>query len=214
MHQSRLPIIALAILGNLITLGSSGHSQDLPLPAPATAAEKMDVQETLLPAEILSNASQPIFSDTPDQPAAAADVATLEKQLERAKRYSNAGMRLVRIGAIAKVEGETRELKVVRLTWDLDTARAKKSEEEWTRAKASHEAKEISDEAFQEVTKKHEALVQAAKASEIQWKNAELAAAELNLKRRQLLLASGIGKRADIDRARAKVEALKKPKSE
>src|SRR5436190_17081852 len=55
---------------------------------------------------------------TPD-----AEVARLEKQLERAKRNADGAERLYKIGVLAKVEMEQRLLRVVRTESDLASAR-------------------------------------------------------------------------------------------
>src|SRR5881628_3560807 len=55
---------------------------------------------------------------TPD-----AEVARLEKQLERAKRNADGAERLYKIGVLAKVEVEQRLLRVVRTESDLASAR-------------------------------------------------------------------------------------------
>src|SRR6266487_2495578 len=61
---------------------------------------------------------------TPD-----AEVARLEKQLERAKRNADGAGRLYKIGVLAKVEVEQRLLRVVRTESDLATARVTQAKE-------------------------------------------------------------------------------------
>src|SRR5207247_10792251 len=55
---------------------------------------------------------------TPD-----AEVARLEKQLERAKRNADGAERLYKIGVLARVEVEQRLLRIVRTESDLASAR-------------------------------------------------------------------------------------------
>src|SRR5204862_3156550 len=61
---------------------------------------------------------------TPD-----AEVARLEKQLERAKRNADGAGRLYKIGVLAKVEVEQRLLRVVRTESDLANARVTQAKE-------------------------------------------------------------------------------------
>src|SRR6267378_3179622 len=62
---------------------------------------------------------------TPD-----AEVARLEKQLERAKRNADGAGRLYKIGVLAKVEVEQRLLRVVRTESDLANAQVARAKEE------------------------------------------------------------------------------------
>src|SRR2546430_17357108 len=61
---------------------------------------------------------------TPD-----AEVARLEKQLERARRNADGAERLYKIGVLARVEVEQRLLKVVRTESDLANARVTQAKE-------------------------------------------------------------------------------------
>src|SRR5437870_374716 len=61
---------------------------------------------------------------TPD-----AEVARLEKQLERTKRNADGAERLYKIGVLARVEVEQRLLKVVRTESDLANARVTQAKE-------------------------------------------------------------------------------------
>jgi len=65
---------------------------------------------------------------TPD-----AEVARLEKQLERAKRNADGAERLYKIGVLAKVEVEQRLLKVVRTESDLANARVAQAKKKLAR---------------------------------------------------------------------------------
>src|SRR5438034_8001695 len=83
---------------------------------------------------------------TPD-----AEVARLEKQLERAKRNADGAERLYKIGVLARVEVEQRLLKVVRTESDLASARVtqakEKVAEEESRVAAGENAKDELDAA-------------------------------------------------------------------
>src|SRR5437773_5386405 len=69
--------------------------------------EAFDIEPAILK-QNLSDAPLP-EAGTPD-----AEVARLEKQLERAKRNADGAERLYKIGVLARVEVEQRSLKVVR----------------------------------------------------------------------------------------------------
>src|ERR1043166_2973056 len=91
---------------------SAGNKSDEP--------DALDIEPPILK-QNLSDTPLPA-TGTPD-----AEVARLEKQLERAKRNADGAERLYRIGVLAKVEVEQRLLKVVR--YESDLANARRSEE-------------------------------------------------------------------------------------
>src|SRR6266508_5356669 len=85
--------------------------------------EAFDIEPPILK-QNLSDERLPA-AGTPD-----AEVARLEKQLERAKRNADGAERLYKIGVLAKVEVEQRLLKVVRYESDLVNARVARAKEE------------------------------------------------------------------------------------
>src|ERR1700746_2971460 len=93
---------------------------------------------------------------TPD-----AEVARLEKQLERAKRNADGAERLYKIGVLAKVEVEQRVLKVVRTESDLADARLAQMKEKVTeqesRVASGENAKDELDAAKAELAQLTEA---------------------------------------------------------
>src|SRR5437879_7701216 len=115
---------------------------------------------------------------TPD-----AEVARLEKQLERAKRNADGAERLYKIGVLARVEVEQRLLKVVRTESDLSNARVtqakEKVAEEESRVAAGENAKDELDAAKAALVQ----LTEAAQVALAKRERAELEAAEANLRR-------------------------------
>src|SRR5690242_18837742 len=84
--------------------------------------EAFDIEPPILKQNI-SDAPLP-QAGTPD-----AEVARLEKQLERAQRNADGAERLYKIGVLAKVEVEQRLLRIVRTEADLANALVAQSKE-------------------------------------------------------------------------------------
>src|SRR5260370_38517794 len=144
---------------------------------------------------------------TPD-----AEVARLEKQLERAKRNADGAGRLYKIGVLAKVEVEQRLLKVVRTESDLANARVTQAKEKV----AEDESRLASGETPKgELDAAKAALAQLTEAAQVavaKRERAELEAAEANVRRQQKLLKLGSAGKSDVDRAQEKLAELKAPK--
>lgn len=143
--------------------------------------------------------SEPIGNSSPDQ---------LEKDLARAKKSAAAGPHLYRIGVIAKVEMEERDLKVVRLEAKIDNARLESAEEEFVAQYARLENGVLSLLDFAAAQSALVPAVTNAEATSGNLKRAERDAAVLNLQRQQKLLAVGIGRKTDVHRAEEKVATL------
>src|SRR5437660_8284582 len=84
--------------------------------------DAFDIEPPILK-QNLSGAPLPA-TGTPD-----AEVARLEKQLNRAKRNADGAERLYKIGVLARVEVEQRLLRIVRTESDLATARVTQAKE-------------------------------------------------------------------------------------
>jgi hypothetical protein len=145
---------------------------------------------------------------TPD-----AEVARLEKQLERAKRNADGAERLYKIGVLAKVEMEQRVLKVVRTESDLANARLaqikEKVTEQESRVASGENAKDELDAAKAELAQ----LTEAAQVAMAKRERAELEAAETNVRRQQKLLKLGSADKSDVARAEEKLAELRAPKN-
>ena len=167
--------------------------------------EAFDVEPPILK-QNLSDAPLPA-AGTPD-----AEVARLEKQLERAKRNADGAERLYKIGVLAKVEVEQRLLKVVRTESDLATARVtqvkEKVAEEESRVASGENEKDALDAAKAMLVQ----LTEAAQVAAAKRERADLEAAEANVRRQQKLLKLGSAHESDVAGAEEKLAELKAQK--
>ncbi len=173
---------------------ASGNAAD-ELPHKQTG-EAMDFEPGLLPD--LSAALDPADS-----------TAKIESALARAKKSAASGERMFRAGIIAKVEAEKRALKVIRLESDLARARLESAKLESAAKRVDFETGKLSQEQLAAAEAITHAAATAAELAAAAWQRAELAAAELNLKRQRQLLAAGIGSKTLVARAQSQVAGLK-----
>ena len=168
--------------------------------------EAFDIEPPILK-QNLSDERLPA-AGTPD-----AEVARLEKQLERAKRNADGAERLYKIGVLAKVEVEQRLLRVVRTESDLASARVtqakEKVAEDESRVASGENAKDELDAAKAALAQ----LTEAAQVALAKRERAELEAAEANVRRQQKLLKLGSAGKSDVDRAEEKLAELRAPKN-
>jgi hypothetical protein len=168
--------------------------------------DALDIEPPILK-QNLSGAPLP-ETGTPD-----AEVARLEKQLERAKRNADGAERLYKIGVLAKVEAEQLLLRVVRTESDLANARVaqckEKITEEEARVASGEKAKDELDAAKATLAQ----LSEAAQVAVAKCQRAELDAAEANVRRQQKLLKLGSAEKSDVDRAQEKLAELRAPKN-
>ena len=168
--------------------------------------EAFDIEPPILKQNLSDERLQP--AGTPD-----AEVARLEKQLERAKRNADGAERLYKIGVLARVEVEQRLLKVVRTESDLASARVtqvkEKVDEEEYRVASGENAKDELDAAKATLAQ----LIETAEVAAAKRERAELEAAEANLRRQQKLLKLGSADKSDVDRAQERLAELKAPKN-
>lgn len=142
-----------------------------------------------------------------------ATVETLRKRLQRSRENAAAGLRLVKVGAIARVEGEQRELRVQRLVAELAEAELAVAEEQVATQKKRREAGEISQAELDAATTalaRTEATAQNARA---EYDKAELDAAALAVRRQRRLYAEGSARKSDVARAEDKLAALQQSRS-
>jgi len=136
-------------------------------------------------------------------------VAELEKKLERAKRSAAGAEQLFKRGILSKVEAESRALRVVRLEADLDKARVEEAKANYAAQQARVETGEVSKETLAEAAHNIEAAKQTADAAAADRERAEIAAAEINLRRQQRLRALGSARASDVNRAEQKLADVK-----
>jgi hypothetical protein len=154
------------------------------------------------------------LSDQPLPGTPEAEVARLEKKLERAKQNAAGAERLCKIGVLAKVEVEQRVLKVVRCESDLANAQVARAKEELAAKESQLAAGEIIKDEVEAVKTALAQLTEAAQIAGAKRARAELDAAEANLRRQQKLLQLGSAKKSDVDRAEEKLAELKAPDSQ
>ncbi|HEY5992300.1 MAG TPA: hypothetical protein VIU10_06960 [Candidatus Udaeobacter sp.] len=168
--------------------------------------EAFDVEPPILK-QNLSDELSPA-TGTPD-----AEVARLEKQLERAKRNADGAERLYKIGVLARVEVEQRVLRVVRTESDLANARVtqakEKVTEEESRVAHGESAKNELDAAKVMLAQ----LTEAAQVALAKRERADLEFAEANLRRQQKLLKLGSAHKSDVTNAEEKLAELKSQKN-
>jgi multidrug resistance efflux pump len=152
------------------------------------------------------------LSDEPS-PDGDGDLARLQKQLERAKRNAEGAERLWKIGVLAKMEVEQRQLKVVRCESDLANARVARAQEEVAARESQLAAGEITKDELDAVKAMLAQLTEAAQVAVAKREHAELEAAEANLRRQQKLLKLGIGQKSDVTHAEEKLAELKAQKN-
>ena len=128
--------------------------------------------------------------------------------LEKAKKNAASGERLYKSGIIAKVDAENRALKVVRLEADLAEAKLELAKQNLEVQQVRLDAGEISADELETAKSLLAGATKEAESAAARKNQAELDAAELNLRRQQKLLAMGSGRKAEVNRAQEKVSAL------
>ena len=194
-----LPVMLLAAA--MVTVAADPSAMNKP-----DEPDAFDIEPPILK-QNLSDERLPA-AGTPD-----AEVARLEKQLERAKRNADGAERLYKIGVLAKVEVEQRFLKVVRTESDLANARVtqakEKVAEDESRVAHGETPKDERDAAKAALAQ----LTEAAQVALAKRERAELEAAEANVRRQQKLLKLGSAGKSDVDRAEEKLAELRAPKN-
>ena len=166
--------------------------------------ESFEVEPALLP-QNLTNESLATKSPVPEP---VLDVAKLERDLQRARKNAVGAERLFKMGALAKVEVESRALKVVRLESDLENARLAHAKEEALAQKPEVDSEEAAKADATQIEGDLARAIQAAHAAAAKREQAELEAAAMNLFRQQKLLALGSGSKAGVRRAEEKFAQL------
>ena len=137
------------------------------------------------------------------------DLAKLEKEFERAKRNLAGLDRLLKIGALSKLEVEQRRLRVVHLEFELANARLVAAKEKMLEKDKQLSTGEI---AKTDVTPTENSLalaIEAAHSATAKREQADIDAAEANVHRQEKLLALGSARKKDVDRALQKLADLR-----
>jgi hypothetical protein len=175
----------------------------------STDPDSFDVEPPLLiPNRDSDKNAQPETSGPHD-----VDLAKLEKEFVRAKRNAAGLDRLLKIGALSKLEVEQRKLRVVHLEFELANARLVSAKEQMLEKDKQLTSGQI---AKTEVTPTETNLalaIQAAHAATSKREQADIDAAEANVHRQEKLLALGSARKKDLERAVLKLEQLKAQKN-
>lgn len=168
--------------------------------------EPMDIEPPLL---IQETPNRNIVANAPPAPGQKdLDPERIRRALEKAKKNAASGERLYKSGIIAKVEAENRTLKVVRLEADLADAKLELTKQNLEVQQVRLEAGEISSEELETAKSLIAEATKEAESAAARKRQAEVEAAEINLRRQQKLLAMGSGRKAEVSRAQEKLSAL------
>lgn len=192
----------LALLVSVLFAATlSGQEPDLP-----KDPEPMDIEPPLL---IQETPNRNIVSNAPAAPGQKdLDPERIALALEKAKKNAASGERLYKSGIIAKVDAENRALKVTRLEADLAGAKLELAKQNLEVQQVRLEAGEILPEELESAKSVLAGATNEAETAAAKKNQAELDAAELNLRRQQKLLAMGSGRKSEVSRAQEKVSAL------
>ncbi len=193
-----LPVALLATVMLTLAAGQSPENK-------SDEPEAFDIEPPILKQNL---SDQPLpAAGTPD-----AEVARLEKQLERAKGNADGAERLYKIGVLAKVEVEQRLLRVVRTESDLANARVTQAKEKVAEDESRVASGETPKDELDAAKATLAQLTEAAQVALAKRERAELEAAEANVRRQQKLLKLGSAGKSDVDRAEEKLAELRAPK--
>ena len=141
------------------------------------------------------------------------DLAKLEKQFERAKKNLAGLDRLLKIGALSKLEVEQRRLRVIHLEFDLTNARLVVAKEQMLQRDKQLGAGEIAKTDVTPTENNLALAIAAAHNASARREQADIDAAEANLHRQEKLFALGSARKSDIARAEQKLADLKAQKN-
>jgi len=151
-------------------------------------------------------------SKLPSETTPEIDLAKLEKQLERAKRGLAGLDRLLKIGALSKLEVEQRRLRVVHLEFDLANARLIVAKQQMLQKDKQLNAGEIARTEVSPTENNLALAIQTAHAAMTKREQSDIDAAEANLHRQEKLLTLGSARRSDVVRAEQKLADLREQK--
>jgi hypothetical protein len=173
---------------------------------PKDPTEPMDIEPPLL---IQEAPNRNIVFTKPAAPGQKdLDPEQIAAILEKARKNAASGERLYKSGIIAKVDAENRALKVIRLESDLAAAKLELAKQNVELQQVRLDAGEISSEELETAKSVLASASKEAESAVAKKDQAELDAATLNLRRQQMLLAMGSGRRSEVNRAQEKVSAL------
>ena len=161
------------------------------------------------PPMLIPNRDREKNADAAAPPAREVDLAKLEKEFERAKRNIAGLDRLLKIGALSKLEVEQRRLRIVHLEFELANARLVTAKEQMVEKEKQLNAGEIAKADVTPIANDLALAIQAAHTAHSKSDQADIDAAEANVHRQEKLLALGSARKKDIDRALQKLADLR-----
>jgi hypothetical protein len=170
-----------------------------------TEPDSFDIEPPLL----IPNRGDEPLPDAKAAPGRDVDLAKLEKELERAKRNTAGLDRLLKIGALSKLEVEQRRLRVVHLEFEFANARLVAAKEKMLEKDKQLSAGQVAKTDITPAENNLALAIKAAHAASTKREQADIDAAEANLHRQEKLLALGIARKKDVDRALQKLADLK-----
>ena len=193
---------------------SAGSLLLLAIPFIAWAQSELPESDDYESFEIEPPALLPNREASPDKSAGQTtssirDPAELEKHVDRAKRIAAEAEKLYKRGVLSRMEVELRALRIVRLQSDLEKARLERAKADFAIQQTRLEMGEISQEALAAAQRELQSAEQTAEAAAVARERAEIAAAELNLRRQQKLAALGSARPSDVAKAKQRLADLK-----
>src|SRR6202011_2095541 len=167
--------------------------------------DSFDIEPPLL----IPNRGDEPLPDAKAAPGRGVDLAKLEKELERAKRNTAGLDRLLKIGALSKLEVEQRWLRVVHLEFDLANARLVTAKEKMLEKDTQLSTGQVAKTDITPAENNLALAIEAAHAASAKREQADIAAAEANVHRQEKLLALGSAQKRDVERAEQKLAELR-----
>jgi len=172
---------------------------------PSKDPDSFDIEPPLL----IPNRDDEKTAKPEPSPSREVDLAKLEREFERAKRNSAGLDRLLKIGALSKLEVEQRRLRVVHLEFQLAEARLTAAKEQMLEKDKKISAGEIVKTDVTPTETNLALAIQAAHVAHGKSDQADIDAAEANVHRQEKLLALGSARKKDVERAAQKLADLK-----
>ena len=176
---------------------------------PAPDPDSFDIEPPLL----IPNRDDEKIAKGDSSSARDVDLSKLEREFERAKRNAAGLDRLLKIGALSKLEVEQRKLRVVHLEFDLANARLIAAKEKMLEKEKQASAGEVAKIDITPTENNLALAIETAHAITAKREQADIDAAEANVHRQEKLLALGSARKKDVDRAVQKLEQLKSQKN-
>jgi hypothetical protein len=174
-----------------------------------TEPDSFDIEPPLL----IPNRDDEKVANPAASPVRDVDLARLEKELERAIRNTAGLDRLLKIGALSKLEVEQRRLRVVHLEFDLANARLLEAKEKMLEKDTQLSTGQIAKTDITPMENNLALAIEAAHAASARRAQADIAAAEANVHRQEKLLVLGSARKRDVERAEQKLAELRAGKN-